>query len=67
MAGYLNGMSEAGPGIVDSRKMVGKLSAKLSYEQDEIMQTENLMPFLDQSLSDLYKIHDAISNPMRLR
>lgn len=67
MSGYINGLSDAGPGIRESRRRLGKLAAQLEFDQDDILKNGSLIPFMDASLVSLYEVHDAISNPMRLR
>lgn len=66
MVGYLQGMSIAGPATNDARRRLGRLSARLEFDQDEIMLDENLLPFLDEALLELYQIHECVSNPMRI-
>jgi uncharacterized alpha-E superfamily protein len=67
MEGYLKGMSDAGPGIRESRRRLGKLAAQLEFDQGEIQSPGRLLPFIDAALESLYEVHDAISNPTRLR
>lgn len=67
MSSYMQVMSDMGPGIHESRRRLGKLAAQLEFDQDAIMQDGSLFPFLDEALLSLYEVHDAISNPMRLR
>ncbi len=67
MVGYLQGMSDSGPATQEARRQLGKLAAKLEFEQDEIMQSGNLVPFIDNALASIYQIHESVSNPMRLR
>jgi uncharacterized alpha-E superfamily protein len=67
MIGYLHGMSDSGPATQEARKRLGKLSAKLEFEQDEIMKEGATIPFLEQAIAELYEVHESVSNPMRLR
>ena len=67
MHSYLEGMPEAGPGIHESRRRLGKLLAQLEFDQDEIMHPAALMPFVDQTLSVLYDVHESITNPAGAR
>lgn len=67
MVGYLHGMSDSGPATQEARKRLGKLAAQLEFEQDEIVAEDAIMPFLEHAISELYQIHDSVSNPMRLR
>ena len=67
MTGYLHGMSDSGPATQEARRRLGKLAAELEYEQDEIMNKENLIPFLEHAIAELYEVHESVSNPMRLR
>lgn len=67
MVGYLQGMSDSGPATQEARRQLGKLAAKLEFEQDEIMQPGNLVPFIEEALTSVYQIHESVSNPMRLR
>ena len=67
MIGYLNGMSDPGPATRDARRRLGKLAAQLEFDQDELMADKALSPFLESAISELYQIHECVSNPMRLR
>jgi hypothetical protein len=67
MIGYLKGMPEAGPASRDARRRLGKLSAQLEFDQDDLIKDEALIPFLEHATSELYQVHECISNPMRLR
>ncbi len=66
MIGYLDGMSDAGPATKDARRRLGKLAAKLEFEQAEIIEDDAIIPFLEYAISELYQIHECISNPMSL-
>ncbi|MDI9637419.1 alpha-E domain-containing protein [Kamptonema cortianum] len=67
MSGYLKGMSVEGPGIIESRRIAGKFAAQLEFDQEAIMRPERLLNYIDESLANLYEIHDAVSNPLRSR
>jgi uncharacterized alpha-E superfamily protein len=67
MIGYLKGMPEAGPASRDARRRLGKLSAQLEFDQDDLIKDGALIPFLEHATSELYQVHECISNPMRLR
>lgn len=66
MVGYVRGMPDAGPGIAESRRRLGKLASQLEFDQEQILQPGALVPFLEESLANLADVHDAISNPVRL-
>jgi uncharacterized alpha-E superfamily protein len=67
MIGYLKGISDPGPATKDARRRLGKLAAQLEFEQDEIVADGAIIPFLEKATTELYQIHECISNPMRLR
>jgi uncharacterized alpha-E superfamily protein len=67
MLGYIRGMSDSGPGIRESRRLLGKLGAQLEFDQEEIMRPDGTLQFFDRALLSLNGVHDAISNPMGLR
>ena len=67
MAGYLNGMADSGSATKDAKRRLGKLAAKLEFDQEEIMGNGKTLDFLDDVLSELYHVHEAVSNPTMRR
>lgn len=67
MVGYLNGMADGGHAAQDARRRLGKLTAQLEFDQEEIMRPKNLLPFLEHATTELYQVHESVSNPLRLR
>lgn len=67
MIGYLNGMADSGAAAKDARRRLGRLAARLEYEQDDIMAGESTLTFMDDVLAELYHVHEAVSNPTKRR
>ncbi len=66
MAGYLRRMSEAVPGIRESRRRLGQLAARLEFDQDEILCEGALVEFIDESLALLKEVNELLYQPVRL-
>jgi len=67
MIGYLNGMADSGTATRDARRRLGKLAARLEYDQDDIMAGQATLEFMDDVLAELYHVHEAVSNPTKRR
>ena len=66
MVGYVQKMSENGPGVRECRRRLGRMAAQLEFDQPLIMEPNQLMPFIDSALETLYEVHELISGSMKL-
>lgn len=60
MKGYLNSLPKGESGIQSALRVMGRLDAQVTYDDEQVMAEESPLPFLDQSLSRLRESHDFI-------
>lgn len=63
MSTYVGAMSEQVPHRKTVLRTLGKLNATLTYDEDEILTSPDLGPFLTDCLRQLFETHDGISAP----
>ena len=67
MLGYLKQMPIQGPGIESALRDIGKLNATLQYDQREIMEMDDLTPFVNDTLTILTRVHMSMTSPDEAR
>ncbi|MGE0002208.1 MAG: alpha-E domain-containing protein [Fimbriimonadaceae bacterium] len=62
MLGYLNQLPPEGPGIKLALREIGKLSATLTYDREQILEAPKLGDFVGTTLASLNQVHAALTD-----
>ena len=61
MKAYLSSLPAGDPTTRAATRIMGKLDAEVTYDEEKVMQMEDLGPFLNETLQRLAETHDLIT------
>lgn len=62
MSGYLAQLPQGGPGVASAAREVGRLSAQLEFDQEELLAEPSLDPFIQATLAALTRVHGSLTS-----